>query len=544
VATLAGCAGVPDSGPLHLGRPVAPAGGGLTDATVREVPAGPLPGASRVELVTGFLRAMIDSDDDYGVARSYLAPGTTWNTSPGLTVYADPARVAKGPSGAVMMRAKRLGTIGPRGAFRVAAGSVTEQFGFARRGGQWRINRLAPGVLLSANDAERLLQPASLYFLTPDGRRVVPEPVLEPPQEPGLATTLMRALLSGPGPSVAPALRTAIPHGTSLLGNVPISTDGVAEVDLSANARQVTPAQLARLSAQVVWTLRQLTSVSAVRLLVNGDALTAPGVPALQPVHSWPQFDPAVPPASTGSLLVRRGRVIGSGTTVPRALAGSGLSYAVRDSDGTSVAAVRGNGTVRELVTGPATAAAVTVRLRAVGLTNPSFAPDGRLFVAAGEALYAVPRNGPALPVALPDDLAGTSIRAVAVSRDGARVAMALANGSLVVAMVSGTAAHPSLRASRRVLPAADHASGVAWVNAGELVTTIARDGRRDVVEVGLDGFQMQSLSAPGMPGDLDRVAASPGQHVLASGPVGTWQLVGHRWGRLSTGTKPSYAGG
>ena len=107
----AGCAGVPGSGPLHVGRPVAAAGGGLTDARVREVPAGPQPDASRVDLVTGFLRAMVDSDDGYGVARSYLATGATWNSGVGITVYSGPARVIRSGSTDVIIRGKLVGVI-------------------------------------------------------------------------------------------------------------------------------------------------------------------------------------------------------------------------------------------------------------------------------------------------------------------------------------------------------------------------------------------------------------------------------------------------
>ncbi|HEX3706199.1 MAG TPA: LpqB family beta-propeller domain-containing protein [Mycobacteriales bacterium] len=546
VMLATGCAGVPDSGSLHLGRPVPAAGGGLADATVREVPAGPLADASRVDLVRGFLRAMVDSDDGYGVARSYLAPGTSWNANAAITVYADPARVTVSGSNSVLIRATRVGRIVPRGTYVVDGGSVSRRMRLTRDAGEWRISRISAGVLLSSDDAQRLLQPASVFFLTPDGTRVVPEPVLEPPQGPGLATTLMRALVSGPGPVIASGVRTAIPHGTSLLGNVPISADGVAEVDLSASARQVTPAQITRLSAQVVWTLRQLTSITGIRLLVNGDPLTAPGLPAVQPARSWPQFDPAAPPTSTGALLVRAGSIVGVATDVPRALRVTGLSAPVRSADGSLVAALRGDPASRELVTGTPTGA-LAVRLRVAHLTAPSFGPEDRVIVASPGAVYLVPATGTPQRMKLPSSLAGETIRAVAMSRDGTRVALAVGRGaaSLVVATLAGTDGHPALSGARTVLSSAEQVSGVAWTAADQMVTTVrGHDGRRGVVEVGVDGYQALPLSELGLPADVDDVAASPGQLLLASGAGGTWQLVGHRWGRLSTGVEPSYAGG
>lgn len=306
---LAACAGVPDSGPVRVGDPVAVAGSGLVDAAVREIPAGPQPGASPVLLVSGFLRAMVGSDDNYGVARSYLAAGTGWSPERSISIYAEPSHVVRVGRRTVVVTAHRLGVLGQRGAYRVAPGSVHRRFELARRNHEWRIVKLAAGILLSSDDASRLLQPANLYFLTPAGDRLVPQPVLESPQDPGLATTLMRGLVAGPGPYLAPGVRTAVPRGTALVGNVPVTDDGVAEVDLSAGASQISSGQLLRMSAQIVWTLRQLTSVSAVRLLVNGAPLEAPGVPTLQPIESWPQFDPAVPAATTRHLLVRAGKV-------------------------------------------------------------------------------------------------------------------------------------------------------------------------------------------------------------------------------------------
>ena len=318
---LTGCAGVPDSGPVRVGQPVAAAGDGLADATVREIPAGPLPGASPVQLVSGFLRAMVDSDSGYGVARSYLAPGAAWNANSGIAVFAEPDRLVR-TGRHVLVHANRLGVLGPHGVYRVDPGRITRRFAVTRRDGEWRISKLTSGVLLSSDDASRVLQSAAIYFLTPEGNRVVPEPVLESPREPGLATTLMRALIAGPNPLLARGVRTAVPRGTTLVGNVPISADGVADVDLSGGIRQLTAQQQIRLSAQVVWTLRQLSSVTAVRLLANGTPLEAPGVSSLQLVPSWPQFDPAAPPTAPGALLTSHGHVVARGAEVSSALRG------------------------------------------------------------------------------------------------------------------------------------------------------------------------------------------------------------------------------
>lgn len=544
-----GCASVPDSGPVRIGQPVAAAGGGLTDAPVREVPAAPLPGASPAQLVSGFLRAMVDNDSGYGVARSYLAPGASWDPESGIAVYAEPSRIVRNARSSVVVQAHRVGVLGAHGVYRVEPGKITRRFELARRDGEWRISKLPDGVLLSSDDAGRVLQPAALYFLTPDGNQVVPQPVLESPQEPGLATTLMRALIAGPNPLLAPGVRTAVPRGTTLVGNVPITADGVADVDLSASTRQLSAQQLARLSAQVVWTLRQLSSVTAVRLLANGAPLEAPGVSSLQLVSSWPQFDPAVPSAAGGALLVSSGRIVGLGTDVPTALRGARMVAASRSGDGLVVAAVRSDGARQHLLVGKVASGRLRDRLRDVTVTAPTFGP-GDVVVAATSSgvVYAVTPDGKKREVGLPKGIQGAAIRAVSLSRDGTRVALVVATAAgneLDLATVVRSGPELVFRQPRLVVPAGSAVSGVAWADADRLVTTVAvRGGRRGVISVDTNGYQIRDLSGPGLPADVDAVAAGPGERTLAAGPGGTWRSTRQRWHKVSAGSAPSFAGG
>ncbi|HVV77870.1 MAG TPA: LpqB family beta-propeller domain-containing protein [Mycobacteriales bacterium] len=548
LVAVGGCAGVPDSGPVRVGRPVAAAGGGLADVTVREVPAGPQPGASPVQLVGGFLRAMVDSDGGYGVARSYLAPGTTWSTASGMTIYAEPSRLVPSGRDTVVVRAQRVGVVGPHGVYRVGGGSIRRTYHLTRHAGQWRISHLDAGVLLSSDDAGRLLQPAALYFLTPAGTRLVPQPVLVPPQEPGIATTLIRGLLAGPSPLLAPGVRTAVPRGTTLVGNVPISADGVAEVDLSSGASQISAAQGARLSAQIVWTLSQLSSVTAVHLLANGSPLEAPGVPSLQPASSWRQFDPAPVAALRGALVVHDGNVLGIDAAVPPALNHVALIAAARSADGQVLAGIRDTGASEELLVGDI-AGPLHQRLRATQITSPTFGPGNAVFVAtsSGHVYAAAPDSRPQR-VTLTGRLKGASVRDLAMSRDGARVAavVATAGGAeLDLATVVQSGSRFEFREPRVLVRARSDVAGVAWAAADELVTTVLRaGGRRGVVRVTSDGYQIADLSGPGLPAAVDTVAAAPGERVLAASPAGTWQLAGRRWRRVSEAASPEYAGG
>ena len=105
-------------------------------------------------------------------------------------------------------------------------------------------------------------------------------PVLrEVPKTKAVATAAMRQLLAGPAGdelSARPAMYTAIPDGTTLLG-ISIA-DGVATVNLSKEyeAGGGSASMQARL-AQVVYTLTQFPTVTGVRFQLDGVPVTALG---------------------------------------------------------------------------------------------------------------------------------------------------------------------------------------------------------------------------------------------------------------------------
>src|SRR5437764_990960 len=79
---LTGCANIPTRGAVHVGRPLS-AVGGLGDVDVRVQPPQAQPGMSATDVVRGFLRAVVNSDGNYEIARSYLTDraAQSWNAS-------------------------------------------------------------------------------------------------------------------------------------------------------------------------------------------------------------------------------------------------------------------------------------------------------------------------------------------------------------------------------------------------------------------------------------------------------------------------------
>jgi hypothetical protein len=426
----------------------------------------------------------------------------------------------------------RVGVIDSRGVYHSLTGKIVVPFRVVHRLGQWRITHLPPGVLLSTADAQRSLQPADLFYLNLPQNHVVPVPILMRLDKPGIATTLVRALLDKPAGSIAASTLTAAPEGLALLGNVPIDPDGVAEINLSGELQQASTVTLQRLSAQIVWTLRQVPGVTAVRLLDNGTPLTDVGVAGVQPAAAWRQFDPNVPPATRGALVSDRGVVEGIGRSAPDALDGRRLRDPIVSADGATVAALHRAGGRMTLVVG-STISEMHPRLTATALSSPAFAPSGAVFVVRGSGsgtglqstLAEVPTHGPVQTVDLPPQVATQGVSAVAISRDGSRVALTVGppgHSSLVVGSLSAVHGTPTI-------------AGVSTLVTGD------RDAR--VFATSIDGYRGHFVPRTGLPRNVDQVAAAPGQPLLAANPGGVWARTSGHWRRASTGREPSYAG-
>ena len=553
---LTGCAGIPTGGAVHVGRQV-PAPGGLGDVDVRVLPAAAQPGLLPNDVVRGFLRAVVNADGNYDIARTYLTKRAAagWRAGDDLTTYDDSGvdiRLAGRTSTtrSLQLRAPRVGVIDARGDFTPRGGEVRARFGVVRQNGEWRIDRLADGVLLSTFDTQRAFRPALVYYLNRAGTTLVPEQVLLAPT-PGSATALVRALITGPGAWLAPSVRSGFPQKTELLGNVPIAADGTAEVNFSTALRQASQSQLKALSAQLVWTLRQISEIRRVRVLADGSPLGVPGAPADQPTNSWPTFNPAAPPTTGAAVFGRAGRWRAVGGSLPGVAATArGLSGVAISHDGSVVAGLRARRGGVTLVVGER-GRAPTARLSADSLTTPTFGPSGAVFTVMTRGgvrtVRAVSASGRPLQVGADASMLDRPVQQLRLSRDGERVAAVVGrvgHGRLVVGRVTTTRTGVRFEAFRNVLPDAADVRGVAWDGGDQLVVTAADAvGGRELVEVDVDGYGTRTVPTSGLVGRPVDVAASPGRPLLvvAAGSVWRNNPTG-RWSRVGTGNQPAYA--
>lgn len=555
-ALSSACATVPSSGPVHLSRPV-PAVGGANDAPDVDVKALPpqwRPGLAPDAVVAGFLHALINSDSDYAIARSYLSDSAanTWDPSRGITTYDDstlsivPTTVRS--SSVVRVRAVRIGQVNARGDYDPSPGAVSVNVTATRTGGQWRIQRLPDGVLLSAIDAQRALRLARVYYLSHDGKELVPEQTLLPAVRGGLATALVRTLLSGPGAWIAPAVTDTVPPGTTLIGNVPVDPSGVADVNLSGAVRQASTSALRALSAQIVWTLRQVSDIVAVRLLADGALLNLPGVPSRQRFTSWPQFDPLASVTPRGFAVVQNGSVVPQ-SGAPRALAnlGSDVVSVALSGDGRTVAVVRRTRAGVVLATGPL-GGRLDARVSARSFTAPTFLPSGDVVTVATngntQSVLEVLSNGSVRPVAVDPSLFTGTVQTLRVSRDGARVAaiaVAGRSGRLLVGRIASTRDALSFGAFHNTLPRAQDVRGIGWISGDELAVTIQSGRTRILVTTDVDGYAAHPVTSDALNEAPIDVTAAPGRALVVVTSVGDVWSEDDGWHEIGHGTFAAY---
>lgn len=287
VMTVGGCAAIPTSGPVSE----VPDDRSMGQSTVRYSPAPPADGASPGEVVRGYLDAMLAYPASARTAASFLTPeaAESWERQDGVTVYRD-AKVASQPEGApgavkrVGVDAMETGRLDAEGRYAEGRGVRSTDFTVVRSDGQWRISDPQPGLMVTAKFFADYYRPFNLYYFDRPARRVVPQ-LVHLLVDDRLAAALVTALARG-GDDDLDQTRTFVPAIDDLRATVPVE-DGVADVGFTAGVND--EADAGRLSAQIIWTLRQVPGVETARISVGAGPIQ-PNGSALQPISSWQEF--------------------------------------------------------------------------------------------------------------------------------------------------------------------------------------------------------------------------------------------------------------
>ncbi|UMG93174.1 MtrAB system histidine kinase MtrB [Nocardioides sp. TF02-7] len=208
-ALLGGCVGLPEEGPVVEAR----LGTDRDLESASEIDARPpAPGASRVEVVNGFLEAMMAWPVNTSVAREYLSTAAAEEWRPrGTLVYSDLLPYREDGS-TVTVRLRDATRLDESGGWQGPAPEPQRSLDFRLtvEDGEFRILDPIDTLVVRATWFQRRYRQVALYYFDATGRVLVPEPVFVPAGD-QLATSLVSALVAGPPARLRDVVRTFVP---------------------------------------------------------------------------------------------------------------------------------------------------------------------------------------------------------------------------------------------------------------------------------------------------------------------------------------------
>lgn len=446
MAVLSGCSSIPTTGPV--GTASADSDGSSLVDTFAVAPRGPSQsgGESPAEILQGFITAGTGAADDYSVAREFLTDSLaeTWTPNDRVLIYgADPDIVPSADGKSYAIQLEVVGALDTRGIRTDKASGTTETISASveQEDGQWRINAIPNGIMISEVNFSLLFLSHNLYFYSsnfefwvPDTRWFV--------QKSGIAANVVKAMLEGPAPYLQGAVSSAFPAGTALARDAVPVVSGVATVDLSAEVLQDSnDLNRQQMALQLQQNLTNLNNVNSVSMTVNQRAVD------LGKESSALVTAVADPEVGSTQIAVHQNELAYFKGVEPQAIEGipSVAAYGPRDPalsldlatvaflnrDRTSLFLTGPNQDVRKVADGTA-------------LTAPSIDVEKWTWTASntvgGAKILALPPGGGpeqvlSLPVAWLNEVAISELR---ISRDGARALLVTSQGGKSHVLVAG----------------------------------------------------------------------------------------------------------
>ncbi|MDY6055893.1 LpqB family beta-propeller domain-containing protein [Micrococcus sp.] len=544
VALSAGaCAQIPQSSTVRSD----PARDGAVQASDAPLyrPPGPAADADAEAIIRGFMLAGTGPQNDYAVAREYLAGSAENDWDPGrrTVVYSSKPTITRGAGeGAYQVQVEVESVVDEAGLRTMAPPGTTQAWNLTVQeiGGRPRITGTDDGVLLSRSQFSQLYAPQALAFYDPTFTTVVPD-VRWFVNRSTRVTAVTRALLQGPAPYLTGAVATAFPlrTGGDLTGpSVPVSPEGVASVDLTAATVEGADAVgRHRMREQLRLSLEGISGITRVDVSVQGKAVVqdpAGGSPAPVQVDPGPgSMQVGVDPA-TGQLVQFQDLTVtpvgglpdlGAVRPVDPAMTVDRTGFAFLDPGRRRLQVARTDGSLRTALTG-------------TDLTGPSVDPHGWVWTVergADSRIAAIPVQAAERPrvVTAPWLEEGEQIVDLRIGPAGARAALIVDDGARrtlrVAGVVRGSDGVPSSLTEPMLLATAESPDLVRWVDSVTLVVTpVAPDAETDVQPeiVPLAGGGRQLFPLAGVRG----LSVGGTSSLYAETEDGVSLLVGSSW--------------
>jgi hypothetical protein len=423
---LAGCVGIPKSGGVNVGPPVQSASNGAPGA---DIPVSPPTGATKDEILTDFMQAVVSPENDYSIARQYLTQTAdhSWDPTKSVLIREGSPDTEELPTGSMLYTVQTKAAIDADGIYSEQSfdSSQALPFSFKKVDKQWRISSLADGIVISRDSFNNDFHEQTLYFFDPTFRYLIPD-VRWFPTGSTVQTRVVSALLGGPSETLqGGVVVSAFPEGTKLQKVVDLRSS-TATVDLSTDAAGQKSLAQSRMLTQLQTSLSS-TSVTNVSISIGG-----------APIQISQAAPATVALAADPAALVRQGKKFGF---APRLDSIGKISAQVAAVDASAVslsrdqssAAALGKGGVYLLSNAASGARLVDSRS---GLIAPSIDPFGYV--------WSVPTNDPSAIRVTGGDGKSLSI-AAAVPRNSKVVALQVSHDGTRVLMYLRTTSAPRL---------------------------------------------------------------------------------------------------
>jgi hypothetical protein len=557
-ALVTACSGVPSSSSPEVVRNSV---GGPTQAPIDTV--SPQPGAEPRAIVQDFLLANLSTaDDKHAAAKQFLTPEarTKWSDNAVTVVDSFQQIGLPDPSThAVTLTANKIGTISAQGIYAPAepAEGTTFTFGLSQLNGQWRIDQLQPGVVITQADLGSVYKMYPLYFFDLSAQRLVADPRYSPLSGQALVSWLLTQLFAGPRPELQTAVLALPGQLNTRSASVAIGT--AATVDLPGIG-QLDNDSKQRVAAQLATTIGAAgglpIKITESQRPISIAGLDSPFTSDDFAVYAGAGFSAAPFYVSDdGRVMTQDGTPL-NGPLGKRGygLTGVGLAQDPAGSTNYLAAGIAGPAKASRLLLGTAAKGLRDSGLAPGPMAGPSWAPgQSEVWVGSGAAIWRASIGSAVVrvPVNAPSAHPGT-IRALKFSRDGVRIAIVMTNLDGTAQAYVGTVERSGKNARVdnlvAISPSTVNVNDIAWNDDTTLYAVGTAANGYGVWSVQSDGSLWNQRSRTNLPQAAQQIAAARDQYpwVSAGGVIfvqrsSTWVSPFGPPDSTVRGTSPTY---